>query len=119
MASKKQRFNGVADRLIRAATVYHREAQKCLRGKAYLAAVVMQVSVLEASLQAMCMLYANEVELTAVYRTKKFRRKRSRALELSLNQLINIARELRWLPPKQFIWAGKRADVAGFRARNS
>jgi hypothetical protein len=103
-----------SDRLGRVGTLYHREAKKCLRGKAYLAAVVMQVAVLEAALQAMCAIYAKDVQRTAVYRAKKFRRKRDKALEFNLYQLINIARELHWFPPKRIEWGGKQADLAGF-----
>jgi hypothetical protein len=52
--------------------------------------------------------------MTAVYRQKRFRRKRDRALEFSLYELIKIAAELQWLPRKRITWAGKRADIAGF-----
>jgi hypothetical protein len=114
MVSNNRRFSSTPDRLIRTATRYHRETQKCLRGKAYLAAVVMQVAILEASLQAMCAIYADAVKGTVVYQKKRFRKKRNRALEFNLSELISIARELRWFPLKQFRWAGKRADVAGF-----
>jgi len=105
---------GVADRLIGVADFYHREAQRCVRGRAYLAAVVMQVAALEAALQAMCIMYPNEVKNTAIYKSKKFRTKKSQALELKLHQLIDIASELSWFPAKRIVWAGKRADVAGF-----
>jgi hypothetical protein len=105
---------GIPDRLILVADFYHREEQKCVRGRAYLAAVVMQVSALEAALQALCTMYSIEVRTTTIYRKKKFRTKRSQALELKLHQLIDIAAELSWFPAKRFTWAGKRADVAGF-----
>jgi len=54
----------------------------------------MQVSVLEAGLQVMCAIYGDEVKRTSVYRRKRFRKKRDRILEFSLNELINIARDL-------------------------
>jgi hypothetical protein len=111
---KRQQPNSTSDRLVRAATLYHREAKKCLRGKAYLAAVVMQVAVLEAGLQAMCSMYGKDVKKTSVYQKKKFRRQRDRCLELTLDQLIRIARELQWFPAKRITWAGKRADLTGF-----
>jgi hypothetical protein len=104
----------VTDRLIGAADLYYKEAQRCFRGRAYLAAVVMQVSVLEGALQALCTMYPNEVKTTSIYKRKKFRRKRSQALELSLHQLIDIAAELSWFPAKRIIWAGKKANLAGF-----
>jgi len=115
MARKKMReHNATSDRLLRAGTSYHREAGRCLKAKAYFAASVMQMSVLEAALQAMCSMYIDEVKNTSVYQKKRFKRKRDRALELSLYQLINIARELNWFPPKTITVWGKRTDVAGF-----
>jgi hypothetical protein len=98
----------ISDRLGQVATFYHREAQKCLRGRAYLAASVMHVSAFEAGLQAMCLLYPEHVKKTVVYQRKKFRGKRNKALEFNLYQLINIAEELSWFPPKRFTWAEKR-----------
>jgi len=74
----------------------------------------MQVAALEATLQSMCAIYTDDVKKTMVYRAKKFRRKRNRALEFTMKQLIDIAAELGWFPPKRFTWAGKRSDVAGF-----
>jgi hypothetical protein len=110
----KQQHNAISDRLARAGTQYHREAERCVRGKAYLAAIVMQVCVLEASLQAMCSIYSADVKKTATYQKKKFRKKRNRVLEFTLNQLINIAREVGWFPPKVTTWGGRRTDLAGF-----
>ncbi len=71
----------------------------------------------------MCTIYRDDVKKTTVYQKKKFRRKRDRALEFTLYQLINIARELGWFPPKLITWASKRTDLAGFtheirKARN-
>lgn len=107
----------ISDRLIQLFDSYKREARRCLRGKAYLGAVVMEVAAFEAGLQAMCFLYPDEVKRTSVY-TKKlkrgFRRKRSKALEFTLNQLIDIADEAGWFPPRKFTWAAKRTTIAGF-----
>jgi hypothetical protein len=44
----------ISDRLTKLASFYHREARKCLKGRAYLAACVMHGAALEASLHAMC-----------------------------------------------------------------
>jgi len=93
---------------------YRREAKRCVRAKAYLAATVMQVSAFEAGLQAMCFLYPVEVKKTTVYAGKHFRGKRNKALEFSLHQLINIADELGWFPAKLIRWAGKRTTLAGY-----
>ena len=104
----------ISDRLNELMLSYRRESRKCLRGKAYLAATIMQVAAFEAGLQAMCFLYPEEVKRTSVYASKRFRGKRNRALEFSLHQLINVAEELGWFPPKRITWAGKRATVGGF-----
>ncbi|MGA2168771.1 MAG: hypothetical protein ABSG62_11210 [Terracidiphilus sp.] len=93
---------------------YRREARRCIRAKAYLAATIMQVSAFEAGLQAMCLLYPEEVKKTKIYAGKHFRGKRNRALEFSLYQLINIADELGWFPAKLIRWARKRTTFAGY-----
>jgi hypothetical protein len=103
-----------SDRLGKLMLSYRREARRCRRAKAYLAATIMQVSAFEAGLQAMCFLYPEEVKKTSVYASKHFRGKRNRALEFSLHQLINIADEQGWFPPKRIRWAGKRATLAGY-----
>ena len=93
---------------------YRHETRKCTRGKAYLAATVMQVAALETGLQGMCFIYPEEVKKSSVYAKKRFRGKRDKALEFSLYELITIVEELRWFPPKRTTWAGKRATVGGF-----
>lgn len=113
----------ISDRLSALMSSYRREARKCTRGKAYLAATVMEVAALEAGLQGMCFLYPEDVKKTTVYAKKRFRGRKNKALEYSLHQLINIAEELVWFPPKRITWAGKRATVGGFsheirKARN-
>jgi hypothetical protein len=104
----------ISERLTELMGVYDREARKCTKGKAYLAATVMRVAAFEAGLQAMCFLYPEDVKKTTVYLRKRFRGKRRKGLEFSLHQLINIAQELAWFPRKRITWAGKRADMAGF-----
>lgn len=84
-----------------------------MRGRAYLAACVMQGASLEASLQAMCFLYPKPVKTTTVFQKKRFRGKRNKALEFTYYELINIADELSWFPPKRITW-GKRTTLAGF-----
>jgi hypothetical protein len=103
----------VSDRLGKIATFYNSEARRCLKSKAYLAATIMQVSALEAALQAMCFLYPQDVKRTTIFHRKRFRGARYRALEFSLFELINIADELAWFPAKKINW-GKRANLAGF-----
>lgn len=103
----------ISDRLGKLAGFYHREARKCLKGRAYLAACVMQGAALEAALHAMCFIYSQEIRRTTVYQKKKFRRKRNKALDFKYYELINIADEVGWFPPKKITW-GKRATLAGF-----
>ena len=106
----------ISDRLITVVNFYHREARKCVRGRAYLAACVMQAAALEGGLQAMCFLYPEDIKKTTVYQRKAkrgFRRKRNKALEFKYVELINIADELSWFPPKRITW-GKRTTLAGF-----
>jgi hypothetical protein len=57
----------ISDRINELMLSYRREARRCLRGKAYLAATVMQVAAFEAGLQAVCFLYPEEVKRTTVY----------------------------------------------------
>jgi hypothetical protein len=103
----------ISDRLTRLAIFYNKEAGKCSSAKAYLAACIMQTSALEAMLDGMCFLFQEEAKRTPTYQKKKFRRKRSKALDFTLNELIKIADEAGWFPPKRITW-GKRATLAGF-----
>lgn len=104
----------MSDRLSKLATFYHREARKCSRARAYFSASVMQVAALEAALQSMCFVFATDIRKTNIYQRKRFRRKRSKALEFSLHELIAIAEELSWFPAKRISWGGKRATLGGF-----
>src|SRR5260370_25286254 len=40
--------------------------------------------------------------------------KRYRPLEFKLYELIKIAQELSWFPPKRVSWGGRRTTLAGF-----
>jgi len=104
----------ISERLNELMLSHRREARRCIRAKAYLAAKVMQVSAFEAGLQAMCFLYPEDVKRTTIYAMKHFRNKRNRALEFSLHQLINIADELGWFPAKRIRWSGKLTNLAGY-----
>lgn len=103
----------ISDRLIEIATFYNSEARRCVKSRSYLAATIMQVSALEAALQAMCFLYPKEVKRTTIFQRKRFKGGRYRAVEFSLYELINIADELVWFPAKKINW-GKRTTLAGF-----
>lgn len=104
----------ISDRLSKLANYYHHEAERCARGRAYLGAAAIQVAALEALLHAMCFLYPSAVKRTTVYARMRFRRRRNKALDFKLYQLINIASELGWFPHKQVTWGGRRANLAGF-----
>jgi len=66
----------ISDRLGKLARFYDREARKYVKGRAYLAACVMQGAALEASLQSMCFLFPEHVKKTPTYQKKRFRKKR-------------------------------------------
>lgn len=104
----------ISDRLTHLAMFYHKEAQRCSRGRAYLAACVMQGAALEGTLQCLCSLYPSEVRKTAVFQRKKFKHKRNKALDFKYYELIKIADELGWFPPRRFLVWGKRTSVAGW-----
>jgi len=53
----------ISDRLGRLALFYHREAAKCERGRAYLAACVIKGAALEALLKGMCFLYPSDLSI--------------------------------------------------------
>src|SRR5437879_5686678 len=74
-----------SDRLIEVTSFYVAEARRCSKSRAYLAASIMQSAALEAVLQAMCCLYPEDVKTTIVYQHKRFRGRRNKALEFSLN----------------------------------
>jgi hypothetical protein len=56
-------------------------------------------------------LFPNEVKRTAIYQRKKFKRRRSKALDFTLYELIKIAEECAWFPSKYVVWGGKRATA--------
>ncbi len=103
----------ISERLGKLAFFYHQEAGRCVNGKAYLAACVMQGAALEANLHALCFLFPDEIKKTTIYQKKRFRTKRNRALEFKYFELINIADQLSWFPSKKITW-GKRTTLAGF-----
>jgi hypothetical protein len=77
----------------------------------------MQAAALEGLLQTMCFLYPRAIRKTTAYRKKAkrgFRRKRNKALDFNYAELINIASELHWFPPRKMVVWGKRTNLAGF-----
>ncbi len=101
-----------SDRLIEVTTFYVAEARRCTKSRAYLAASIMEAAALEAALQAMCCIYPGDVKRTAVYRHKHFRGSRNKALEFSLNELINIAAEIGWFPSTTIKYGTRKTNLA-------
>ncbi len=100
----------ISDRLNELMLSYRREAHRCLRAKAFLAATIIQASAFEAGLQAMCFLYPEDVKRTTVYARKHFRGKRYRALEFSFPPNVVPCGQYARLPnrlTKQVIFAGR------------
>jgi hypothetical protein len=65
----------------------------------------------------LCFLYPDHIKKTAVYQKRSrrgFRRKRNKALDFNYAELINIAAELSWFPPKRVVVWGRRTTLAGF-----
>jgi hypothetical protein len=101
------------DRLGGLALFCHREARRCFRGRADLSASIMHVMALEAALRAMCYLFAEQIRRTSTFKKKRFRGKRNKPLELTLDELVRIAEELDWLPKTRFAWCGEHVSIAG------
>lgn len=104
----------IVDRLSKLAGYYLQEARRCKKNRGFFAASVMEVAALEAVLQSMCFIYSNEIRKTTTFAKKKFRRKRYKALDFSLFELIKIAEELNWFPNKKIAWAGMRKNLIGY-----
>lgn len=65
-------------------------------------------------MHCLCFLFPDEVRETAVFQRKRFRRKRNKALDFKYHELIKIADELGWFPPKRVLIWGRRTNVAGW-----
>jgi len=92
--SKNQRI----ETLLKIQNFYIDEAKKCYEAKAYFAGCVMLGSVLEATLLIIVALYPEEVNTL-----KKFPKrggKPTSPINWSLSYLLDVARELNWLPGK-------------------
>jgi len=79
---------------------YHSEAHRCYKQKCYIGSFVLYGAALEALLLSFCFVYAEAVRKTSVYLNKKKRCKRKKGifLEFTLKELLDIARELNWIP---------------------
>lgn len=100
---------------------FFQEAQKCYENKCYIASLILYGATLEALLLSMCFVYPEKVRKTQVYKKRKKREERKRKqgrggrkrrifLEFTLNELINIAEELKWFPMNEQV-----EDLGEFR----
>ena len=88
------------DALERLTARYHKEARRAAKAKAYYGACILIGSALEASLLMMCSIRTKEVE--AYVRTLSAERRPPRQLtKWGLNDLVNTATALDWIPGRK------------------
>jgi hypothetical protein len=86
------------DDLLRIAVSYKRQAEKCAGVKAYHASSIFLASAVEASILAMYYCFSSQARKSKTYRSLKNGRKN--ILYWDLFQLVRLAKELKWIPPK-------------------
>jgi hypothetical protein len=109
MANRKNWFDLSEDdysELLRLARMYRREAIKCETSKSYLAGCVTVAAALEALLLAMIHIYGSEVEAAGL--VVKTNKRRKPLLKWTLNEMIDVAAAMNWLP-----LTGKRGKGIG------
>jgi len=86
--------------LLKITNRYREEAKKCFENRCYLTSFIAWGAALEGVLLAMCFCYSERVRKTKVYGKykNKTKKKKNLFLELSLNDLLKIADELKWIP---------------------
>lgn len=82
-------------KLLSLCNLYHREAKKSMNAKAYHAGCVMIGATLETILITICYCYSDEIPESLI---PKLKGKSKHLLKWSLFDLLNVARELNWLP---------------------
>ncbi len=90
------------EKMLKIGQDFFQKAQKCYENRCYIASLILYGATLEALLLSMCFVYPEKVRKTQVYKnrkkkTKRGGRKREIFLEFTLNELIQIAEELKWL----------------------
>jgi hypothetical protein len=94
---------------------YRKEARKCSKNRAYLAGCIFLGSALETSLLAMAKCYQTEVRHSNKYLS---RRKKDRNIDKwDLFSLLELARELKWIPSK--LPMGKVARASGISSEKA
>jgi hypothetical protein len=81
--------------LIRLSRLYHREANRCMTAKSYLAGCVMIGAALEASLTCMAHIHADEIPEHLLPKKKNLPKP---LLAWTLTELLRVARNCGWLP---------------------
>ena len=101
------------DFLVEIISDYRNQAERCKKARAYLAGCVFLGSALEAALLATAKSYPSQVRKTEKYLSKK--RKRDKNLDRwGMFDLLELARELMWIPSK--LTMGKVARASGISA---
>jgi hypothetical protein len=98
--------------LLRHATAFRNEAERCRRARAYYAGLAMLATALEGSLLAMCIMYPAEAAAAA---NSLKRSPKGHILKWDFATLILIAKRARWLPARS---VGNAVDSLR-RARNA
>lgn len=96
------------DKLMEIQKSYNREAKKCGKNKQYISGCIMLGSSLEAGLLAMCLLYPHMLRKSNTYSQKVKSRKRLWRADLYI--LLEIARDLNWLPSDRRYYRKTVAD---------
>jgi hypothetical protein len=101
------------NRLLR---LYSREAKRAIEAKAYLASCVMQAAVIETQLALMVDSYLDEAVATGKYPIRK--KVPKPIFDLTLAQLISIAKAAGWLPTAlehaKDEWSLRKAKIGDF-----
>lgn len=93
-----QKIEDPFDWLLKLLELYKQEADKCGGARAYLAGCTELGAALEAGLLAMAICYSSEIKKTYVYVELKKRKGRIHLRDLTLSVLLQLARELEWIP---------------------
>ena len=92
---RKRAFDSF-DALVDLMRVYASEAKRCEKQRAYLAGSILYGAALEAALLAMAKCYPSRVRRTQTYQ----RQNRRRLDKWSLDLLLKLGRELKWIPSR-------------------
>lgn len=100
--------------LLRTARLYHRQSDRCMEAKAYLAGCVMVAAQLESLLMCFCHIYGDEIPEKSIPSNKKGQKP---LLKWTLHELIRVARDCNWLPAGLALeaqWSGRKAKIGDY-----